>query len=122
MKKSNFFALMSGMVATVLFSLGMCMTLITEWNSFNYGLIFGIVGIVLGVVTVIVWRKAEKKKPIKLNKKTVAIWSFGIFGSLVLGLGMCFCMVWNNIILGTLIGLVGILLLLSLIPLIKGFK
>ena len=35
---------------------------------------------------------------------------------------MCFCMVWNNIVLGTLIGLAGIILLLMLIPLTKGIQ
>ena len=64
----------------------------------------------------------ENKASIKLNGRMVAIWAFGILGALILGVGMCFCMVWNNIILGTVIGLVGILLLLSLIPIVKGIK
>lgn len=46
----------------------------------------------------------------------------GVLGALVLGLGMCFCMVWENIVLGTLIGLVGIVMLLALIPMTRGLK
>ena len=38
------------------------------------------------------------------------------------GAGMCFGMVWENMIAGIIIGIVGILLLLSLIPLTKGIK
>ena len=35
---------------------------------------------------------------------------------------MCMTMVWSNLILGVVIGLVGIVLLLCLIPLTKGLK
>ena len=122
MKKSSFIAMMLGTVAGVLFALGMCMALLPEWNAFEPGIVFGAVGIVLGLITVFVWRKMEHKAPIKLNGRMVAITIFGIIGALTLGVGMCFCMVWGNIILGTIIGLVGIILLLSLIPITKGIK
>ncbi len=122
MKKSSFVAMMLGTVSGVLFALGMCMALLPEWNLFKQGIIFGAVGIILGIVTVAVWRKMENKALIKLNGKKTMIFVFGVIGALVLGTGMCFCMVWENIILGTLIGLVGILMLLSLIPICKGIK
>ena len=122
MKKSSFVAMMLGTVSGVLFALGMCMALLPEWNAFKPGVVFGTVGIVLGLITVFVWRKMENKAPIKLNVRMIALTVFGIVGALTLGVGMCFCMVWENIILGTVIGLVGILLLLSLIPITKGIK
>ena len=122
MKKSSFVAMMLGTVSGVLFALGMCMALLPEWNAFKPGIVFGAVGIILGLITVIVWRKMEHKAPIKLNGRMIALTVFGIIGALTLGVGMCFCMVWENIILGTIIGLVGILLLLSLIPISKGIK
>lgn len=122
MKKSSFVAMILGTVSGVLFSLGMCMALLPQWNSFKEGIIFGIVGLVLGLITVLVWRKAEKKTPIKLNAKTVLIAIFGVLGALVLGVGMCFCLVWESFVLGTVIGLVGIVMLLSLIPIVKGIK
>jgi len=40
----------------------------------------------------------------------------------MLGVGMCFTMVWNQMVLGTLLGLAGIVLLIFLIPLVKGLK
>ena len=122
MKKSSFVAMMLGTVSGVLFALGMCMALLPEWNAFKPGIIFGSVGIVLGLITILVWRKMENKAPIKLNGKAVLFTAIGILGALTLGVGMCFCMVWNNIVLGTIIGLVGILLLLALIPITKGLK
>ncbi|MBE7051531.1 MAG: hypothetical protein E7395_03025 [Ruminococcaceae bacterium] len=122
MKKSNFVALVLGTVSGVLFALGMCMALLPEWNAFKPGVIFGTVGIVLGIITVLVWRKMENKAPIKISGKGVGVVVLAIVGALTLGLGMCFCMVWENIILGTIIGLVGIIALLMLIPITKGIK
>ncbi len=122
MKKSSFVAMILGTVAGMLFALGMCMTLLPEWNSFKEGIIFGSVGIVLGIVTVIIWRKMEHKSPIKLNGKTALCIALGIVGAVIFGVGLCFCLVWEKLILGTVIGVVGIVALLCLIPLIKGIK
>ena len=122
MKKSSFVAMILGVVSSVLFALGMCMALLPEWNAFVEGVIFGAVGIVLGIITVFVWRKKENKGPLKINGKTVLTVALGVVGALLLGVGMCFCMVWNNIVIGTLIGLVGIVALLSLIPVVRGIK
>ena len=122
MKKSSFVAMMLGTVSAVFFALGMCMALIPEWNAFKEGIVFGAVGLVLGLITLLVWRKMENKAPIKLSAKNVLLTVFGVAGALVLGVGMCFCLVWESIVVGTLIGLVGIIMLLSLIPIIKGIK
>ncbi|MBQ6876905.1 MAG: hypothetical protein IJO22_00695 [Oscillospiraceae bacterium] len=122
MKKSSFVAMILGTVSTVLFSLGMCMALLPEWDSFNEGIVFGAIGLLLGLITLLIWRKMENKAPIKINGKSVLFTVFAVLGTLVLGLGMCFCMVWENIVLGTIIGLVGIVMLLSLIPITKGIK
>ena len=122
MKKSSFVAMILGTVSGVLFALGMCMALLPEWNSFREGIIFGTIGIVLGLITLIVWRKMEGKQPIKVNVRNLLFARFGVLGALILGLGMCFCMVWENIVLGTVIGLAGIVMLLSLIPMTKGLK
>lgn len=122
MKKSCFVAMMLGTVSGVFFALGMCMALLPEWNAFKPGVIFGVIGIILGLITLFVWRKMERKAPIKFNGRIISFILFGIIGALTLGVGMCFCMVWNNIVLGTIIGLAGILMLLYLIPITKGLK
>ncbi len=122
MKKSSFVTMILGTVSGVLFALGMCMALLPEWDAFIEGIIFGAVGLVLGLVTLIVWRRMEHKEPIKVNGRSVLFTIFAVLGALVLGLGMCFVMVWENIIIGTLIGLVGIIMLLALIPITKGIK
>lgn len=122
MKKSSFVAMLLGTVSGVLFALGMCMALVAEWNCFRPGVVFGCAGLVLGVVTVLVWRRMEHKQPLRLSGRTVLAVAAAIAGALAQGVGMCFSMVWDRMVLGILIGLAGILLLLCLIPLTKGLK
>ncbi len=122
MKKSSFVAMLLGTVSGVLFALGMCMALIPEWSAFQPGVIFGCVGLLLGLVTLMVWRKMEHKEPIRCSGKTILSIVVGVVGALALGVGMCFCMVWGKIIAGIVIGLVGIVVLLCLVPLTKGLK
>ncbi len=122
MKKSSFIAMIFGTISGVLFALGMCMALLPEWNAFTYGVILGVVGFVLGVITFFVWCKMENKTMPKVKPKNILQIAFGVIGVLVLGTGMCLCLVWEQIIWGTLVGLVGIVMLISLIPMIKGIK
>ncbi|HJB67882.1 MAG TPA: hypothetical protein H9770_03465 [Candidatus Fournierella excrementigallinarum] len=122
MKKSSFVAMVLGTVSVVLFALGMCMATIPEWNAFKQGIVFGVVGLFLGLVTLIAWRKMEHKQPPHMNGRTVLAAIAGVAGALTLGVGMCFSMVWGKLAMGVVIGLVGIAVLLCLIPLTKGIK
>ena len=122
MKKSSFVALILGTVSGVLFALGMCMALLPEWNAFTEGVIFGAVGIVIGIVTALIWCKMENKKLPKMNVKNILRIVYAIIATLVLGVGLCMCLVWNHIVWGTLVGLLGIVMLITLIPMIKGIK
>lgn len=122
MKKSSFIAVVMGTVSVMLFALGMCMAMLPEWNAFEPGIVFGCLGLLLGLITIFVWRKLEHKAPIKISGKAVATVLLGVVGAVVLGVGMCFVMVWSNFIPGILIGIVGIILALCLIPLCKGIK
>ncbi|HJA05662.1 MAG TPA: hypothetical protein H9798_00715 [Candidatus Mediterraneibacter pullicola] len=122
MKKSSFAAMVLGTVSMVLFALGMCMALIPEWGTFKPGIVFGCVGLALGLITLIVWRKMEHKAPIRISGKLVLTVVIGVVGALALGVGMCFSMVWGKMVMGIAIGLVGIVILLCLIPVTKGIK
>lgn len=121
-KKSSFIALVLGTVSGVLFALGMCMALLPEWDAFAEGVVFGAVGIVLGIITALIWCKMENKKMPKLSGKNVFRTIYAIVAVLVLGVGMCLCLVWEHIIGGTLVGLLGMVMLIALIPMIKGIK
>lgn len=120
MKKSTFVSMILGTIGGILFALGMCMALIHEWNSFKPGVIMGAIGIVVLLIMVLVWRRMENKEPIKLSGKTIGATLIGIIGSLLFGVGMCLTMVWSNMILGIVIGIAGIVVLLCLIPFVRG--
>lgn len=122
MKKSSFAAMILGTIGGLLFALGMCMALIPEWNAFKPGVVMGTAGIVVLLIMVLVWRKMEKKPPLRLSGKTIGTILVAVIGALLLGIGMCFVMVWEKMIIGILIGIVGIVVLLCLIPMIKGLK
>ena len=122
MKKSSFVAMILGTIGGILFALGMCMALIPEWNAFRPGVIMGVAGAVVLLIMVLVWRKMENKEPIHVSGKTIGTVLLGIAGALLLGVGMCLTMVWSNMILGIVIGIVGIVVLLCLIPLTKGLE
>ena len=122
MKKSNFAALILGTIGVVFFALGMCMPLLPEWGMFQQGIVCGVIGLVVLLITVLVWRSMEGKAPIHLNAKTVGAVVVGVLGALLLGVGMCMTMVFGRMVLGIVIGLVGIVVLLMLIPLVKGLQ
>lgn len=122
MKKSSFVAMVLGTVSGVLFALGMCMALIAEWKAFQPGIIFGCLGLLLGLITLIVWRKMEHKEPVRFSGKAVLTVIIGVVGALALGVGMCFSMIWGKMVMGIVIGLGGIIVLLCLIPLTTGIR
>lgn len=122
MKKSNFVAMILGTISVLFFALGMCMAMLSEWNAFRPGILLGCVGMVFALITVFVWRRMEKKAPVRITGKSVLTAVMGLAGALALGAGMCLTMVWNSLLIGIVVGLVGILLLLCLIPVSKGLK
>lgn len=123
MSKKNFVSMILGIVGGILFALGMCMALIPEWEALNQGIVIGVIGAVILIAMLMVRRKMEGKPVIvKLSGKTIGTIVLGVAGALVFGVGMCMVMVWGMIIPGVIVGLVGIVLLLCLIPLVKGIQ
>jgi hypothetical protein len=122
MKKKDFVTLVMSVVGGILFALGMCMGLVPEWNAMKEGIIIGVVGLVILLAMVIVRRKMDGKSAIVLNSKTIGTTLLGVVGAVVLGVGMCMTMVWNMLVLGIVVGIIGIVLLLCLIPVIKGLQ
>lgn len=122
MKKSTFVSMILGTIGGILFSLGMCMALIQEWNAFRPGIIMGTIGIVVLFIMVFVWRRMENKAPIRLSGKTIGAALIGIMGVLLLGVGMCLTMVWSHMVAGIAIGILGIIFILCLIPFVKGLR
>lgn len=120
MKKSNFVALILGTIGGVFFALGMCMALLPEWGLGTQGVVCGVIGLAVLLAALLVWRRMEHKAPIKLSGKTILAVFVGVLGALLLGVGMCMSMVFEQMILGIVVGVVGIVALLMLIPLLRG--
>ena len=124
MEKKTFVTLVMTVVGGLLFSLGMCMCLLPEWNALHQGIVTGAIGAVVLLIMVMVRRKMSGKPIfVKLSGKAIGMTLLGIVGALVLGVGMCMTMVWEGLMIpGIGVGIVGIVLLLGLIPLCKGIK
>lgn len=121
MKKSNFAALILGTIGGVFFALGMCMALLPEWGMETQGIVCGVIGLAVLLAALLIWRRMEHKAPIKLSGKTLAAVFVGILGALLLGVGMCLCLLDSaKMVVGIVVGVVGIVVLLMLIPLLKG--
>ena len=123
MEKKNFITLVLGTGGGLLFSLGMCMCLLPEWNMFNIGVGCTTVGFIVIVTTIIAFRKMSGAAPIKVNGKILGKIVYAVISSLVLGLGMSMIMVFEGMLLwGIIVGIVGIIMLLFLIPMCVGLK
>ena len=122
MKKKNFVTLIMGVVGGLLFALGMCMGLLQEWDALTEGIIVGAIGAVILLAMVLVRRKMDGKPMIVLSGKAIGTALLAIAGVIVLGVGMCMVMVWDMLVWGIVVGVIGIVLLLCLIPVIKGLK
>lgn len=123
MTKKNFITLILTVIGGLLFALGMCMALLPEWEAFQQGVVVGCIGFLVLAVMLLVRLKMEGKSiRVKLSAKTVGIVLLGVAGTLGLGVGMCMVMVWDMLVFGILVGIVGILLLLCLIPAVMGLK
>lgn len=121
MSKKNFVTLIFSTIGGILFALGMCMALIPEWNAMQQGIVVGVIGAVVLLIMLAVRRKMSGKLIfIPISAKTVGTVLLGIVGTLVLGVGMCMVMVWSKLSAGIAVGMVGIVLLLCLIPVVKG--
>ena len=122
MKKENFISLVLGVIGTLVFGIGMCMCLMPEWNAFNAGVAFSVIGAIVLLAMLYIRRKAKGKKGIKIDVKKLMKILLGLSGALVLGVGMCMVMVWNLIVQGIIVGIAGIAILLCLIPFTVGIK
>ena len=123
MTKKNFMFLVLTVVGGLLFSLGMCMCLLPEWNVFKPGVAVTALGaVVLLAIALVRWIMAGKPVA-KINWNQVGKIAYCVAATLVLGTGMAMIMAFEGLMLpGIVVGIVGIVLALGIIPVIKGLK
>lgn len=124
MTKKNFITLILSTIGGILFALGMCMCLIPAWNAFTPGVVAAVIGATVLLAMLLIRRKMSGKPVVvKLSGRTVGTVVLSVVGALVLGVGMCMTMVWEGLMIpGVIVGVVGIVLLMFLIPICKGIK
>ena len=116
MKKETLLQIILGTIGGLIFAIGMCMCLIPEWDLFIVGVVVGIIGFIILLCIIPVYRKVHPKK---VNNKNidwglVLTWVIGVVGSLIMGFGMSKIMVDSpdkmDMIIGMITGVVGLLI------------
>ena len=116
MKKETLLEIILGTVGGLVFAIGMCMCLLPEWNLFRVGVVVTIIGFVILLCIIPIYRKEHPKKV--SNKKTdwglVFTWIIGVVGALIMGFGMSKIMVNTpdkmDMIVGMITGVIGLLI------------
>ena len=116
MKKETLLEIILGTIGGLVFAIGMCMCLIPEWDMLKVGIVVSIVGIVILLCIIPIYRKEHPKKV--NNKKTdwglVLTWVIGVVGALIMGFGMSKILVDTpdkmDLIIGMITGVVGLLI------------
>ena len=122
MKKKDFITLILSVIGGLLFALGMCMALVPEMGTITQGVVLGCIGIVILLAMIIVRRKMNGKPAIVFNGKVIGITLYSFFSAVVFGAGMSMVLVASQMLWGIVVGVIGIVLLLGLIPLCKGIN
>ena len=115
MKKETLLEIVLGTIGGLIFAVGMCMCLIPEWDLFNAGVVVAIVGFIVLLCIIPVYRKNHPKKPHgPINLGIVFAWVIGVIGALIMGFGMSRTMIGNtsgsDMLIGIIIGVVGVLI------------
>ena len=116
MKKETLLEIILGTIGGLIFSIGMCMCLIPEWNLFTAGVIVAIIGFIILLCIIPVYRKEHPKKVSnkKIDLGLLLTWTIGVVGALIMGFGMSKIMTQSpdkmDMIVGMITGVVGLLI------------
>lgn len=130
MKKETLLEIILGTIGGLVFAVGMCMCLIPEWNLFKAGCVVAVVGFIILLCIIPVYRSNHPKKNHgSVNWGIIIAWIIGIVGALIMGFGMSKVMVGNptqnDMLLGITIGIIGLIVCVLDYPIyayIKGEK
>ena len=115
MKKETLLEIILGTIGGLIFAIGMCMCLIPEWNTLKAGIIVSIVGFIILLFIIPVYKSSHPKKERKpVDLGIVLTWVIGVVGSLIMGFGMSKIMVGttstNDMVVGLITGVVGLII------------
>lgn len=115
MKKETLLEIILGTIGGLVFAVGMCMCLIPEWNMFQIGVVVAIVGFIILLSIIPVYKSSHPKKEHKpVNWGIVITWIIGLIGALIMGFGMSKVMVGEastaDMVIGIITGVVGLVI------------
>lgn len=130
MKKETLLEIILGTIGTLVFAIGMCMGLIQEWNMLKPGIVVGVIGFIILLCIIPIYKKSHPRKSYEpINWGIVITWIVGVVGALVMGFGMSKVMVGeatqSDMLIGIITGIVGLLICVLNYPIyayIKGDK
>ncbi len=120
MEKRSIISMFLGTFTGILFALGMCMSLIPVWHLQTIGIVLGAVGLFGGFILTMMRRWFAGQKMVPLTLRTVLLTLFGIVAAIVFGFGMVLSLISSFFLVGIGVGILGIVMILSLIVMIKG--
>lgn len=114
MKKDTLLEIVLGTIGGLVFAIGMCMCLIPEWNLFKAGCVVAVIGFIILLCIIPIYRKSHPKKEHgPINWGIVFAWIIGIIGALVMGFGMSKIMTGDptqtDMVLGIATGIIGLI-------------
>jgi uncharacterized membrane protein YeaQ/YmgE (transglycosylase-associated protein family) len=114
MKKETLLEIILGTIGGLVFAIGMCMCLLPEWNLFTAGVVTTIVGFIILLCIIPIYRKEHPRKPHgPINWGIVLTFVVGIVGSLIMGFGMSKILVEgttkNDMLVGMITGVIGLI-------------
>ena len=115
MKKETLLEIILGTIGGLVFAIGMTMCLLPEWDLFKAGVAVAIVGFIILLCIIPVYRSNHpKKKYGTINWGIVATWVVGLIGALVMGFGMSKVMVGDpsktEMLIGIVTGIIGLMI------------
>ncbi len=127
MKKETLLEIILGTIGGLVFAIGMTMCLIPEWDLFASGVVVAILGFIILLCIIPVYRSNHpKKEHTPINWGIVLTWVIGIVGALVMGFGMSKVMVEDpsktDLLIGIITGIVGLLICVFNYPIYSYLK
>ena len=127
MKKETLLEIILGTIGGLVFAIGMCICLIPKWDLFKVGVVVAILGFIILLCIIPVYRKSHpKKEQSPINWGIVITWVIGIVGALVMGFGMSKVMVGDlsktDLLIGIVTGIVGLLICVFNYPIYSYIK
>ena len=127
MKKETLLEIILGFIGGLVFAIGMCMCLIPEWNLFKTGVVVAVLGFIILLCIIPVYKSNHPKKEYApINFGIVFTWLIGIVGALVMGFGMSKVMVGSpsktDLLIGIIFGIIGLLVCVLNYPIYSYLK